>query len=387
MADKSLNTITHFLFVSHDANRAGAQLFLLNLMQYLHKKGNRISLLLLGGGALEKELAEVAEVYHYAPKKKRKLGKLFGKPTTKGSTFSDLKKQKFSLAYINTIACAWVAEELKNELQIPIVSHIHELEFSIQLYSTADARKSLFALSDKLIACSNAVGENLTENHNVSFDKVMTVHSFVDNQSINERLSSLNKIEIRTKIGVSEDAFVVSGCGNAEWRKGIDIFIQVANAVQQREPESNIRFVWIGVKHEGDLFEKTVYDLKKMGLYHNVLLLEPTPQAVEIIGSSDVFLLPSREDPFPLVMLEAALAGNPILGFDKTGGCSEFVEANAGAVIPYLVVTKMAEKLLHWQQNQQEAQQLGQNARMKVLETYNFENSVRKIEDILVSFL
>ncbi|MFT7482585.1 MAG: hypothetical protein ACI8WW_001523, partial [Oceanospirillaceae bacterium] len=40
----------HFLFVSHDANRAGAQLFLLNLMVYLKQQGHELSLLLLGGG-------------------------------------------------------------------------------------------------------------------------------------------------------------------------------------------------------------------------------------------------------------------------------------------------------------------------------------------------
>lgn len=377
----------HFLFVSHDANRAGAQLFLLNLMVHLKQQGYELSLLLLGGGVLEKGFAEVATVHHYSYEKPTKYAKIFGsEPNKNKQLFETLKRKNISLAYVNTIASAKVMKELRSALQIPIVSHIHELEFSIQLYSKPEDRKTLFNLSDKVIACSNAVGENLIENHNVSFDKVATVHSFVDNQSVIKRITEGNTEEIRTKLQVAEDAFMVSGCGNAEWRKGIDIFIQVANAVNQQNPESNIRFVWIGVKHEGDLYEKTLYDLKKMGLHHHVLLLEPTPQAVEIISSSDVFLLPSREDPFPLVMLEAALAAKPILGFDKTGGCGEFVEDDAGAVIPYLNVNKMAEKLLHWQQNPDEAKALGETAKRKVLEIYNFENSVKKIEALLTEF-
>lgn len=375
----------HFLFVSHDANRAGAQLFLLNLMIYLKEQGYELSLLLLGGGILEKDFAEVAKVHHYSHENPSKYAAIFGSGKSKNEQFFDrLRRENIALAYVNTIACAGVVEELKNALNIRIVSHIHELEFSIQLYSKFEEREQLFKLSDKIIACSNAVGENLIENHSVSFDQVVTVHSFVDNQSINHKLSKLISGEIRTKLGLTPLDFVVTGCGNAEWRKGLDLFIQVANLVNQKTAERNIRFVWIGVKHEGDLYEKTVYDLKKMGLYEDVILLEPTPQAVEIIGSSDVFLLPSREDPFPLVMLEAALAGKPILGFDKTGGCGEFVEADAGAVIPYLDVYKMAEKLLHWQQNPDEAKTLGQTAKQKVLEIYNFENSVKKIEELLV---
>jgi glycosyltransferase involved in cell wall biosynthesis len=43
----------------------------------------------------------------------------------------------------------------------------------------------------------------------------------------------------------------------------------------------------------------------------------------------------------------------------------------------------MAEKLIHWQQNPDEAKALGQTAKQKVLEIYNFDNSVKKIEVLL----
>jgi glycosyltransferase involved in cell wall biosynthesis len=374
----------HFLFVSHDANRAGAQLFLLNLMVYLKQQGHELSLLLLGSGVLEKDFAEVATVHHYSYEKPSKYARIFGADqSTNEQLFSELRMANIFLIYVNTIASAKVVAELKNALQIPVVSHIHELEFSIQLYSELEQRKQLFRLSDKIIACSNAVGENLIENHSVSFNQVTTVHSFIDNQTVNEKLDKLDITGTRTKLGLSAVDFVVTGCGNAEWRKGLDIFIQVANAVNQHSSDSKIRFVWIGVKHAGDLYDKTVYDLKKMGLHEDVILLEPTSQAVEIIGSSDVFLLPSREDPFPLVMLEAALATKPILGFDKTGGCGEFVEDDAGAVVPYLDVNQMAKKLLHWRKNPDEAKALGQTAKRKVLEIYSFDNSVKKIEALL----
>jgi glycosyltransferase involved in cell wall biosynthesis len=374
----------HFLFVSHDANRAGAQLFLLNLMVYLKQQGHELSLLLLGGGVLEKDFAEVATVHHYSYEKPSKYTRIFGTDqSTNEQLFSELRMANIFLIYVNTIASAKVVAELKNALQIPVVSHIHELEFSIQLYSELEQREQLFRLSDKIIACSNAVGENLIENHSVSFNQVTTVHSFIDNQTVNEKLDKLDITGTRTKLGLSAVDFVVTGCGNAEWRKGLDIFIQVANAVNQHSSDSKIRFVWIGVKHAGDLYDKTVYDLKKMGLHEDVILLEPTSQAVEIIGSSDVFLLPSREDPFPLVMLEAALATKPILGFDKTGGCGEFVEDDAGAVVPYLDVNQMAKKLLHWRKNPDEAKALGQTAKRKVLEIYSFDNSVKKIEALL----
>jgi glycosyltransferase involved in cell wall biosynthesis len=46
--------------------------------------------------------------------------------------------------------------------------------------------------------------------------------------------------------------------------------------------------------------------------------------------------LPSREDPYPLVCLEAACHGKPIVCFDGAGGMPEFVREDAGRVVPYL---------------------------------------------------
>ncbi|MDZ7933464.1 MAG: hypothetical protein U5M51_00480 [Emticicia sp.] len=54
------------LFVSHDANRAGAQLFLLSIMKYLKQKGIEMNLLLLlAVVVLEAEFAEICPNHFY----------------------------------------------------------------------------------------------------------------------------------------------------------------------------------------------------------------------------------------------------------------------------------------------------------------------------------
>jgi glycosyltransferase involved in cell wall biosynthesis len=382
------------LFISHDANRAGAQIFCLNIMQYLHKKGIAMHLLLLDGGVLEKDFSEICEVSVY-PKtdlgKNHGIKKVFSKligsqknDNQKEAFFANLSAQNFDLIYANTIATAWVMPELLAHIKVPLLTHIHELEFSIQLYSTTQNREFMFENTTKLIACSNAVAQNIIEKHNFSADKIETIHSFVDNENVISRSQNTDKQAIKQKYKLPKDAFLIGGCGNAEWRKGIDIFASVASRIKELSSD-DFHFVWIGVKKSGEYYEQICYDIEKLGIEQYITFIEQTPDAIELINCLDIFTLPSREDPFPLVMLEAALAKRTIVGFEKTGGCSEFVETDAGVLVSYTNTNAMAIKILDLYKNQNLAAQLGENAHEKVLKKYSIENSVVKIERLLRS--
>ena len=382
------------LFVSHDANRAGAQLFLLSVMKYLKQKGVEMQLLLLGVGVLENDFAEICTNHFWPntnPQKKgikKALSKLVKSQNDSNATqqlLENLQNSNFDYIYANTIASAHVLTKLTEYVKAPLLAHIHELEFSIQLYSQAADREFLFKYATKIIACSQAVAENIIENHSATARKIEVIHSFVDNETILSRIESTDNQSIKQKYNLPESGFLIGGCGNAEWRKGIDVFLQVINQILNTSNE-NCYFVWIGVKKEGDYYEQISYDIAKMGIANKITFIEQTPDAVELINCLDIFTIVSREDPFPLVMLEAALAQKTMIGFDKTGGCSEFIEEDAGIIVPYLNTFSMASSITKLFLNQSFAKQLGQKAKEKVLNKYSFENSVMKIESLLGSF-
>lgn len=376
---------SHILFVSHDANRAGAQLFLLNVIKYLHAKGVRMSLLLLDGGVLEDEFSTYCSVFKFAHPTPSLKSKLLRKNTSPiFDAISAIKKQGYiDLIYVNTIACASVVKRLKSNFNCPLVTHLHELAYSIQLYSSKEHQHELFNYSDNFIACSYAVGQNIIQRHQVTPERVTTIHSFVDNQSVIKRIATSSTQQIKEKYELPSDTFLVGSCGNAEWRKGIDIFVQTAYQLKQRFPLLKFCFVWVGVKKEGELFEQLRFDIERMELQETIRIIEPTPEAIEIIHACDVFYLSSREDPFPLVMLEAALAKKAIIGYEKTGGCSEFVETDAGIVVEYLNIPLVVNQLATWINAPHELTAFGEVAYNKVTQRYNFENSMNKIENFI----
>jgi glycosyltransferase involved in cell wall biosynthesis len=294
------------LFISHDANRAGAQIFLLNIMQYFQKKQMPMRLLLLGDGTLEKDFEQVCPVSKYPletatqpanfqDKVLKKFGLKENNPSQKAKEAlkAKLLSENFDCIYTNTIATAWVMPELLSYLKIPVITHIHELEFSIQLYSSAENRDFLFKNTSKLIACSKAVAENLIENHGFPTEKVEVIHSFVKNEDVLKRATNTNQIAIREKYGIPEKAFLIGGCGNAEWRKGLDIFALLAKNVLNNI-EEQIHFAWVGVRKEGEYYEQVMFDAAKMGIAHKITFIEPTPEAVELINCFDIITIVSR---------------------------------------------------------------------------------------------
>ncbi len=64
-------------------------------------------------------------------------------------------------------------------------------------------------------------------------------------------------------------------------------------------------------------------------------------------SAADIFVLTSREDPFPTVVLEAMMAGTAVVAFDGAGGIPEMLRRFAiGAVVDFPNVDEMARQVI-----------------------------------------
>src|SRR5262249_46474149 len=131
------------------------------------------------------------------------------------------------------------------------------------------------------------------------------------------------------RAALRSEAKIIGGVGTVASYKGTDLFIAVALRIRQLLPLQRLRFIWIGVEQHPDVRRLLEHDIERAGLTGVVDLLGETQDPTAFFNSLSLFLLPSREDSWPLVMLEAAAAGVPIVCFQRSGGAEEFV-ANGG---------------------------------------------------------
>jgi glycosyltransferase involved in cell wall biosynthesis len=391
------------LFVSHDANRAGSQLLLLQLLRLLKERGVPMHLLLCSGGDLEDDFAEVTTITrlyqnnHVSPYfipgkilKKINLHKLYEEHSAQRENdrvTSELESQNIGLVFVNSIANAAVYYETLRFLHhLPMVLFVHELAMSARIYTHEKHLNFLLKKTDHLIAVSKAVANYYVKKYDYPIQHVSTF-TLIDHDHIDEKLKHIQSDLLEKTYRIPNDAIVIGGCGNAEWRKGNDLFNWIARSVISKTTPLPVFFVWIGAGPQHEIYELMESDIRLMGLSDRIILIPPTPQALDYINRFDILLLSSREDPYPLVVLEAALQEIPVVCFEDAGGAPELIESDAGFVVPYLDITAASEAVIQLVLDPGLRQMMGEKGRKKVLERHNTDKSVGNVEAIIQKYL
>jgi len=292
------------------------------------------------------------------------------------------ERRKFDIVYSNTITNGRLVSQL-DALGCKVITHVHELQSWIRRAGKENLRL-VKEQTSQYIACAAAVKENLIQHCEVDAARIDVVHGFVVTDEINSSQASAARLRTRLELGIPEEAFVIGASGTLDWRKGPDLFIQLAYRVHKMCCNSPIYFVWLGGSDAEDNARwELTQDVRAAGLSKYVTFVAARPSALEYFCAFDVFALVSREDPFPLVCLEAASIGKPILCFDAAGGEREFVENDCGFVVPYLDVELMALRTVELFRSRDLLERMGCRASRKVKERHDVSVAAPRIVEII----
>jgi glycosyltransferase involved in cell wall biosynthesis len=112
-------------------------------------------------------------------------------------------------------------------------------------------------------------------------------------------------------------------------RKGSDLFVEAARLVGARN--GAFRFEMVGVPHEIEQRwgQQVINAAGAVGVEHL-----PRADVFERFRNYDAFVLPSRSDPFPIVMLEAMASGLPVIGARRDGIAEQIVPGTGMLIDP-----------------------------------------------------
>lgn len=366
---KTSEHVKTILFVGHDGIQAGSETVLLEIIKWFYNHTTRkIKLLLLSPGPMASAFTDFADTYvlpgHVDDEEK----------------LSNFVNESFEFVYLNTVVSGQfisILAELGIQLKCDIVTHVHEMQNVIDTYPAE--MQALLENTRLWISASPRSTKMLVGKYKIPATTVITVPAFISPTRPRGYHMS-DRAAAREALGINDAEFVTVGCGTVYHRKGVDLFIETARKVKS-SVAGDVRFLWIGDGPDLESLKATLTpeETKYISLIGN------RSNANHLLACGDVFFMSSREDPFPLVVLEAAQHKIPSICFKPATGIVDFIEKDAGFVLEKICTTSAAHMISKLLAEPNTIRARGEKAYNKVYSSYTSEVQAVKIFQAIVS--
>lgn len=147
------------------------------------------------------------------------------------------------------------------------------------------------------------------------------------------------RARLRTAFGVPDARPVVIAVSRLVRMKGYPELAEAMRAVPEAE-------LWVvGERLDSDRGDNMVALLSNAGLGNRLRLLGYREDVAELLAAADVFVLPSHFEGLPMSVIEAMLAGLPVIASDLPGTREQVVHDVTGLLVPRRAVEPLAAAL------------------------------------------
>ena len=160
----------------------------------------------------------------------------------------------------------------------------------------------------------------------------------------------------------------VIAVGRLDYQKGFDRLIQAWELVQYTGKFTDWKLDIFG---QGEWREMLQQMIDKAELQNTVCLNRPTKQIGEEYVKSDMLVMSSNYEGFPMVMIEAMACGLPVVSFDYKCGPKDIIQTGInGLLVPNGDIQALADAMMKVMEDEAYRKMLSLNAR-KVVDTYS----------------
>lgn len=386
------------LVCGHGAERTGPPVYLLRLAEWFRRHEDEVALevVLLDGGPLLDDLRSLVPVTvlpewrirgraRYLPAIGTRLGSERLAQRGREQALRPLARhlRPPDVVYVNTAGSIRALRYLPFRPR-RVVTHVHELSLGLELVLRAEDRALIERVTDRYLAVSSPVRAHLVERWGIDPERIGHAAGVVE---LPPPAPVRAAAEVRAEVGAGPDDLVVGTAGTVDWRKAPDLFLALARALARRT-DRRVVLVWVGGGPTSPVWEAAHGDRAAAGLDGDVRFVGEQAHPLDWLRALDLFALPSREDAYPLVCLEAATVGVPTVCF-ATGGIADFVapagEPVAGAVVPYPDLGAFADATAALLGDAGSRRRCGEVARARVAAQHSVEVGARGLLDELAA--
>lgn len=362
------------LIVITKSNWGGAQRHVFDLATKLQQKGKHVAVALGGSGALLSKLNQ-ENIKTYSISSLDRDISIFKELNTIFSLFKIIKKEKPTIIHSHSPKAGGLSSLLGRILSVPkIVYTVHGWAFYEDRSFLQKTLIKIFSFFTVILSHKTVVlSKKELPFWPFTKNKFEIVPVAIDN------VSFLSKEEAREKIGyivgkkLDENIKIIGTIAELHKNKSLDTAIKAVKKI----PEAI--FIIIGDGEEKDYLLKII---EQNDLTERVYLAGFIENASNYLKAFDVFTLTSIKEGLPYVILEAGLAGLPVIA-TKVGGIPEIIEDGVdGILISPRSVEEVQKSLILLGESSVMRKELGRKLQEKIEKDFKLETMIEKTEAV-----
>ena len=275
-----------------------------------------------------------------------------------------LKKRKYDVLHVNgssTIMSIELAAGFFAGVKVRVAHSHNTVTEHVGLNKALRPAFEMFV--NQRLACNEAAGKWLFKNKSFT---VIDNGIFLDQYQYNQD----NRDKIRKSLGISPDTILLGHVGGFNYQKNQAFLLKLLKKLPV-----NYKLVLIG---QGQLFDEVKANSEELSLTDKVIFTGSVNNVPDYLSAMDTFVLPSRFEGQPFVLIEASANGLPIIASDKISkevnltGKIKFVPLKTESWLRSIKSLDQIDRVAESYDNCERLASKGYDAVKNVDELYNF---------------
>lgn len=289
----------------------------------------------------------------------------------------------FDLVHAHDWLCVRALVRARNELGRPSVLTMHSTEYGRSGNQHWDGPSARIRdiewegtyVAQRVICVSRALAREVCELYGTPLDKVCPIYNGVDVRSFDGRVDAG---AVKRQYAIADHAPTVLFAGRMTSQKGPDLLLGAIPRVLHAQPDATIVFAG-----DGDMRATLESGAHWAGLSSATRFVghKSGQDLVNLFRSADVVCVPSRNEPFGIVVLEAWSARRAVVA-TRNGGPGEFVRHEHNGITVRADAEAIGWGLRVGLHDAKHARRLGQNGRREAESNFSWDRIARETESV-----
>lgn len=292
-------------------------------------------------------------------------------------------KTPFDIVHAHDWLCVRALVRARNELGRACILTMHSTEYGRsgnQHWAGPSARIRDIEwegtyVAQRVICVSRALSREVRELYGTPPDKLCAIYNGVDVRSFDGRVDAGT---VKRQYGIAGHAPTVLFAGRMTSQKGPDLLLRAIPHVLHARPDATVVFAG-----DGDMRAALEHGARGAGLGSATRFVghKSGRELVNLFRSADVICVPSRNEPFGIVVLEAWSARKAVVA-TRNGGPGEFVRHEHNGLTVRADADAIGWGLRVALHDANHARRLGQNGRREAESRFSWDRIARETERV-----